>query len=82
MIVYQAWAVVGSVLAVFIFLYADELPQILDWAAWNSATVVMKIRLKLWQAWLYSRLRVETYFRARRARARLKDIMNKETTNT
>ena len=82
MIVYQAWTIVGAFLAVFIFLYADELPQILDWAAWNSATVVMKIRLKLWQAWLYPRLRVETYFRARRARARLKAIMNKETTNT
>lgn len=82
MIIYQAWAAVGVLLVAFIILYADELPQIFNWAAWNAAALVSKIRLKLWQVWLYPRLRVETHLRARRARARQKAIMEKdETTN-
>lgn len=80
MIIYQAWMAVGVLFFAFIILYANEIPQIFDWAAWNAAAFVSTIRLKLWQAWLYPRLRVETHLRARRARARQKAIMEKEET--
>jgi hypothetical protein len=65
-------------LALFIFIYADELPQIFDWAAWNAGALVSNVRLKLWKLWLYPRLRIETYLRFRRARARQKAIIAKE----
>jgi hypothetical protein len=79
MIVFQAWTVVGVFLAVFIFLYADELPRVIDWVAWNIGGLVINIRLKLWKIWLYPKLRIETYFRARHARARQRAIMAKES---
>lgn len=79
MLALEAWATVGALFVVFVYLYAEEFPQIFDWMSWNAATFVMNIRLSLWKAWLYPRLRIETFIRVRRARARQRAMMAKET---
>lgn len=70
MIVYQAWMVATIFLVVVLYLYAEEASNLLDWASWNAATLVMRVRLFFWKMWLGPRLKIETYFRMRQARAR------------
>jgi len=72
MIALQFWSAAAVLLLAFCYFYAEEVSGALDWLAWSCAAVVARVRMALWAAWLGPRLRLETWLRARRARARLR----------
>jgi hypothetical protein len=77
---FQLWLVALAFLVAFCALYADEIPAIFDWLAWSCGALVMQTRLRLWKLYLGPRLKLETWWRMRRAQRRISTHYKNETT--